>query len=142
MFMGKEIKRCFRYLWPPLIVASIIFYLCCLITPSDIPSVEIVFFIPTDKLVHFIMFFGLSGVASVNYILVRKGNIIILKLIALAILVPILYGGLIEIIQKEYIDGRSGDWYDFLADALGSLASIPFSLGIRRYLLNKNHDEI
>lgn len=131
------LKKIFKYTWPPAIVAIIIFYLCCLIPTDDIPS-GFEFFIPFDKIVHFLMYFGLAGVASFNYIIDKRGNIIILKLIAFAILVPIVYGGLIEILQAEYFTGRSGDWYDFLADALGALASIPFSLSFRRFMLNRN----
>jgi VanZ family protein len=100
------------------------------------------FFIPTDKIVHFVMYFGLSVVASFNYIYDRKGKIIILKLVAFAILVPIVYGGLIEILQAEYFSGRSGDWYDFLADVLGSLSTLPFSLWFRHYLLNRELEEV
>jgi len=131
------IKKVFKYTWPPAIVAIIIFYLCCLIPSNDIPKVEFDFFIPTDKIVHFLMYFGLSIVASFNYIYDKKGKIIILKLIAFAILVPILYGGLIEILQAEYFTERSGDWYDFLADILGSLATLPFSLWFRHFLINR-----
>lgn len=136
------LKRIFRYTWPPAIVAVIIFYLCCLIPTNDIPDVEFDFFIPTDKIVHFLMYFGLSIVASFNYIYDRKGKIIILKLVAFAILVPIVYGGLIEILQAEYFTGRSGDWYDFLADVLGSLSTLPFSLWFRHYLLNRELEEV
>ncbi|MDU1889370.1 MAG: VanZ family protein [Dysgonomonas sp.] len=130
------LKKIFKYSWPPAIVALIIFYLCCLIPTDDIPS-GFEFFIPTDKVVHFLMYFGLALVASFNYIYDKNGKIIILKLIVFAILIPILYGGLIEILQAEYFEGRSGDWYDFLADILGALASIPFSLWFRRFLLNR-----
>lgn len=131
------LKRIFTYCWPPAIIALIIFYLCCLIPPKDVPDITFNFFIPTDKIVHFLMYFGLAGVASFNYIYAKKGNIIILKLIAFAILIPIVYGGLIEIIQHEYFIGRSGDWYDFLADALGALASLPLSFWFRRFLLDR-----
>ncbi len=130
-----------RYTWPPAIAAVIIFYLCCLITPSDMPDVDFHFFIPTDKVVHFLMFFGLALVASVNYIYYKKGHVIILKLIAFAVGIPILYGGAIEILQAEFFYPRTGDWYDFLADALGALASIPFSLWFRRMLLNQQMRE-
>ena len=83
------LKRIFKYSWPPAIVAIIIFYLCCLIPTNDIPDVKFHFFIPTDKIVHFLMFFGLAGVASFNYIYDKKGKIIILKLIVFAIFIPI-----------------------------------------------------
>lgn len=131
--MGKI----FKYTWPPAIIAIIIFYLSCLIQPNDIPEVGFEFFIPTDKLVHFLMYFGLAGVASFNYIYDKNGHIIILKLILFAVLIPIVYGGIIEILQAKYFDGRTGDWYDFLADVLGAMASIPFSLWFRRFLLNR-----
>ncbi|MBB4035086.1 VanZ family protein [Dysgonomonas hofstadii] len=135
------LKRIFKYTWPPAIVAVIIFYLCCLIPPDDVPDVGFEFFIPTDKVVHFLMYFGLAGIASFNYVYDKKGHIIILKLLVFAILVPILYGGLIEILQAEFFPLRSGDWYDFLADVLGALASIPFSLWFRRILLNRQLKE-
>jgi len=135
------LKRILKYSWPPAIVAAIIFYLCCLIPSDDIPEVGFNFIVPTDKLVHFLMYFGLAGVASINYIYDKKGKIIILKLIVFAILIPILYGGLIEIIQEKYFPERSGDWYDFLADVLGALASLPFSFWFRRFLLDRQLTE-
>ncbi|MDR1881923.1 MAG: VanZ family protein [Prevotella sp.] len=131
------LKRIVRYTWPPAVVAIIIFYLCCLVPVDDIPDVRFRFFIPADKIVHFLMYFGLAGVASVNYIYDRKGYVIILKLVIFAILAPILYGGLIEIIQAEYFPERSGDRYDLLADASGALASLPVSLWFRRFVLNR-----
>jgi VanZ family protein len=136
------LKRIFKYTWPPAIVAVIIFYLSCLIPTNDIPDVEFNFFIPMDKIAHFLMYFGLSIVASFNYIYDRKGKIIILKLVAFAVLIPIVYGGLIEILQAEYFVDRGGDWYDFLADVLGSLSTLPFSLWFRRYLLNRELEEV
>lgn len=135
------LKRIFQYSWPPAIIAIIIFYLCCLIPTNDIPEVKFTFFVPTDKIVHFLMYFGLAGVASFNYIYARKGKIIILKLIVFAILIPIIYGGLIEIVQNNYFPERSGDWYDFLADILGALASLPFSFWFRRFLLDRQQTE-
>lgn len=135
------LKRIFKYSWPPAIVAIIIFYLCCLIPSNDIPEVGFDFFIPTDKIVHFLMYFGLAGVASFNYIYDKKGKIIILKLIVFAILIPIIYGGVIEILQDRYFPERGGDWYDFLADILGAIASLPFSFWFRRFLLDRQLTE-
>ena len=124
----------FSYLWPPLIVAIIIFYLSCLLTPSDVPEVDIHFPIPTDKIVHFCMYFGLSATISFNYIYRNNGRIIILKLIIFGILTPILYGGLLEILQANYFN-REGDWMDFLANSIGSICTIPFSLWLKKHLL-------
>lgn len=93
--------------------------------------------IPLDKVVHFLMFLGLSGATAINYLFLNKGNINKYKLIIGAFVLPILYGGLIEIIQANYCVGRSGDWFDFIADLMGSLCALPIAMIYRRYLLNK-----
>lgn len=128
--------RTLSYIWPPAIIALTIFYLSCLIAPSTVPEVDWHFPIPADKLVHFCMYFGLAAVASFNYIFVDKGKIVILRMLLLAVLLPILYGGILELLQ-EYLFNRDGDWMDFLANSLGAITSIPFSLHFRKYLLRK-----
>lgn len=133
----KHIIQIGKYTFFPLIIAVIIFYLCCLIPANDIPDTDFDFFIPIDKVVHFLMFFGLSLTACIGYIYLNKGHIIILKMIVFAILLPILYGGAIELIQHYYFIGRTGDWFDFLADAIGSLTVLPIALLFRRKLLYK-----
>lgn len=117
----------FKYIWPPLAIAFIIFYLSCLMSPSDVPEVEFDFFIPADKIVHFCMYFGLALVASCNYIYVNRGEISINRLLLCTILIPILYGGLLEILQANFFS-REGDWWDFLANTLGVLFSIPLAI--------------
>jgi len=126
-----------KYTWIPFIIAIIIFYLCCLMPPNDVPDVGFEFFIPTDKLVHFAMYFGMSGATALYYVYDKKGEINILRMLIGAILVPILYGGLIEIIQWKFFAPRSGDWFDFLADTLGSLSSLPLIFYARNYYLKK-----
>jgi len=127
-----------RYGWIPVIIALVIFYLCCLIPVDDIPEVEVDFGIPFDKLAHFFMYMGLSGATALYYIYDRKGNINIFAFIIGVIILPILYGGLIEIVQSMYFYPREGDWFDFLADSLGVLASLPFAYYLRKWLLLKN----
>lgn len=129
--------KLFRYSIVPFVISLIILYLCCFIPGNDIPDVELEFLIPIDKIVHFCMYLGLSGATAINYIYGKKGHININKLIIGAFLLPIIYGGVIEILQDRYFEGRSGDWFDFLADLLGSLAAYPIALYYRKYLLNK-----
>lgn len=123
-----------KYTCPPILVAAVIFYLCCLKTPDDMPDISWPY---ADKIVHFLMYFGLSGVASFWYIYGEKGRVIVLKLVAFAFILPVLYGGFIEVVQEYYYEGRSGDWFDLLADALGSLSVLPLALIYRRKLLIK-----
>ena len=127
-----------RYTSVPIIISLVIFYLCCLISGEDVPEVTIELPVGIDKVVHFCMYLGLSGATALNYIYGKKGRINKAKLAIGAFMIPILYGGLIEIIQALYCEGRSGDWFDFLADTLGSLAALPIAFYYRRYLLNKN----
>ena len=41
------------------------------------------------------------------------------RLVLLTLVFPIMYGGLIEIIQEQWFYPRTGDWYDWLADSVG-----------------------
>lgn len=133
MFFTKTLK----YTFLPFIVYLVIFYLCCLIPPSDVPSVEFDFFIPADKIVHYLMYLGLSGVTAINYIYLKNGKIVMSKMLIYAFLLPILYGGLIEILQANFFSPRTGDWADFLADVLGSLSAFPIAVLFKKYLSKK-----
>lgn len=118
-------KRKIEYIAVPSVIALVILYLCCFLPPNDIPEVEST--IPVDKLVHFAMYFGFSGACFFAYIhLVRLFNY--LMALFLCFVLPVLFGGLIEILQWKYCPGRSGDWFDLLADTLGALTVIPFAL--------------
>lgn len=125
------------YILVPTIISLIIFFLCCLIPVDDVPDLDFYFPIQKDKVVHFLMYFGLSGATAVNYIWGKRGNVNVVLLIIGAFALPILYGGVIEILQYKYFPPRSGDWWDFLADVLGSLAAVPFVIWFRNYLLNR-----
>ncbi|NDW18090.1 hypothetical protein D0T53_04050 [Dysgonomonas sp. 216] len=128
----------FRYGWVPLLISLTILYLCCFISGDDIPEVEMDFFIPFDKIVHFIMYFGLSAATAFYYIYINNGYISKLYLILGVIIYPILYGGFIEIIQSLYFPPRSGDWFDFIADALGVFAALPVIYYFRRIFYKRN----
>ena len=51
----------------------------------------------------------------------------------LAFVLPIVYGGVIEILQERYCAPRTGDWYDWLADILGTILGIIILLPILRF---------
>lgn len=130
-------KRKYIYFAFPLFIALVILYLCCLIPPSDIPEIHSA--IPIDKVVHFTMYVALSGACFFAYIHLSANSNRFNRIIALlwCILVPALFGGFIEIIQAKYCPGRTGDWFDFLADSLGVVFVIPFAILYKRFLLKK-----
>lgn len=121
----------------PLIICFVIFYLCCLIPVNDIPDIpdEWFFDFPIDKLVHFCMFFGLSGSVAFNYLCLKKERIKLSSLICIALFLPILYGGIIELLQHYFFYPRTGDWFDFLADALGALSGLLTVMLTARYFV-------
>lgn len=135
------LSKTLKYAWPAFIIYCVIFYLCCMFAPSEVDiDVEVPHF---DKVVHYFMYFGLTGISAIYYIYDKKGNIDIKKLIIGAFLIPIIYGGLIEVIQDNFIEGRGGDWYDFWADTLGSVSGLLVAFRYRDLLLikSKSSDE-
>ena len=123
--------------------ACLIFYLCVMQLPDETPPS---FQIPNfDKIVHTLMYFGLTGLLFVEYFNFTQNfkwkqtfafltknkiaddlrptsipNVPYFVLGASALL----YGGLIEIIQEYFTPNRSGDWFDLLADFGGILLSL------------------
>ncbi len=77
-----------------------------------------------DKLLHFIAYFGLGILGGTGWADRRH---------VLVIAMPI-FGLALEIIQGGFVEGRSFDWYDGLANAIGAFAGVAASLLCRRIL--------
>ncbi len=43
------------------------------------------------------------------------------QILSIILILTVFTGGTIELIQNYFIPGRSGDWFDLLADSAGSL---------------------
>ena len=51
----------------------------------------------------------------------------------LALVISIAYGGLTELMQEFLVPKRTGDWFDFLADSIGTgIGVLFFHLFFRR----------
>lgn len=74
-----------------------------------------------DKLIHVCMYFGLSGILWVEYLLKHKNKFRLDRIIVGAVIVPILFSGCIELIQQYCTTYRAGDWLDFTANSIGVL---------------------
>ena len=81
--------------------------------PDD--GVEIDLFPHQDKLVHFIFYFVLTILIRTNL----KSNQNIFHIAA--IVIAILYGVVMELIQEGFISGRHFDYFDIIANIIGSL---------------------
>ena len=114
-------KRIYRFLarYPfTLLCVGAVWYLSLYrVTP---PPVHL--FSWFDKLVHFCMYAGISTLTWAEY--GRCHTTAETRPVLLgAVLAPILMGGLVELAQAYLTTYRTGDWFDFLANALGVLAA-------------------
>ena len=105
------------------VVTLFIFYMS--ITPStgeyDGPRFE-----GMDKAVHFVFYF-LLVLAICRDFFRQSTPFASRKMVVWAIILPILYGGLIEILQENFFPPRTAEWGDWLADIAGVLAGYFFS---------------
>ena len=87
---------------------------------SLLPSVKPV--IGLDKVVHILMYATFAFLCLWGYRkqFIDNGTGYRKRAIWLAVIISIAYGGLTEIIQETLVPGRTGDWFDFLADGIGT----------------------
>ena len=87
---------------------------------SLLPSVKPV--IGLDKVVHILMYATFAFLCLWGYRkqFIDNGIAYRKRAIWLAVIISIAYGGLTEIIQETLVPGRTGDWFDFLADGIGT----------------------
>lgn len=103
---------------PSIVVAGLILYLSLLRQLHvELPKLAIPH---VDKLVHCLMYCCFAAVLTSD---LKRGNEIKNnKWIALvSILVPIVYGGIIEILQEQFFYPRTGEWLDWVADIIGTI---------------------
>ncbi|MBR5706910.1 MAG: VanZ family protein [Bacteroidaceae bacterium] len=98
-----------------LIIAVILFL--SLFNP---PKTKLDPIVGIDKVVHACMYLGLELIIWIEY-LRHHNNLNWIKILFLGIIAPIVFGGLVEIAQAKLTQGRSGEWADLLADAIGVL---------------------
>ncbi|MDR0427103.1 MAG: VanZ family protein [Dysgonamonadaceae bacterium] len=101
---------------------------------EPLPEISVTNF---DKLVHFLMFGGLSGGVFFENTAYLKNKISYQRIVWGSFFFPIVFGGLIEIIQEYQSPYRSGDWMDFLYDAIGVLVSLAICFKINTRLKEK-----
>jgi len=109
----------FKYIirhYKSFLIALIILTLSVLstdeIAPRSITSIPY-----ADKVVHFLLYTGLSLILFIEF---NKSFLSLFPGLVIPLLISILYGGLIEIVQM-FIPYRSADIIDFLFDIGGTL---------------------
>ena len=119
--------------WLSTFVILVIFILC-LIDTEPFPAPPVVDF---DKLVHVLMFLGLSGVIFFDSTGYLRFPISKIRIFSGSFVLPVFLGGLIEILQENFTKTRTGDWLDFLYDVVGAAFGWGIVLLINHWLLKK-----
>lgn len=100
------------------------------------PSMIIPLFRHWDKIAHFCMYGGLSGVIWIEFLFQhRKKKAKTIHAILGPVLCPVLFGGLMELCQQYFTNYRSGDWMDFLANMAGVIIATLIAWFILRPLI-------
>ena len=77
-----------------------------------------------DKIVHFCMYAGLSGVLWLEFLWTHRiHKAPMWHAWVGALILPILFRGCIEILQEYGTDYRGGDWLDFAAISFGAIVA-------------------
>ena len=121
--MDKKIKRGFRFTYfvlPIFLFAGTIFYISSLSIVS-VPSLGIDF---EDKLIHMFVYF-IFGWLLIRALHFGKHEPISKKMMIVSILIGFLYGFSDEL-HQYFVPGRSSEFWDWLADAIGILLGTEF----------------
>jgi VanZ family protein len=110
---------------------SIVILTLCFMRIEPLPVAPMTDF---DKLAHLLMFLGLSGTIFFDNTLHFRRRISLRRILFGSFLLPLLAGGLIEIMQEHLTRYRSGDWRDFLFDSLGAILGAAIAVLINRRL--------
>lgn len=96
------------------------------------PHTEIESIPNIDKLVHFCMYFAMSGMLWMEFLRSHRTEKLPLRHAVIgAVVCPIVFSGCIELLQEYCTTYRGGDWMDFAANAAGVLAA---SYGAYRFV--------
>ena len=116
----KILDRIPRFLTPAVVTAGVLYLT---LAPRPFGSVRIPLFEGADKVVHFMMFFAMAFAYHFDF---RRGKKPVdeARLMGWIFVSLSAFGGLIELAQWKMRMGRSGDWYDLLADIAGAVYGI------------------
>jgi VanZ family protein len=136
----QTLKKVYMWRFIKDYLFSILFILIvAYLSLSQPPRVIIPLIRGWDKVVHFCMYGGLSGVIWIEYLLNhRKKKISILHAMIAGVVIPVLFGGCMEFCQHYFTRYRSGDWVDFLANMKGVVVVTLIAWFLLRPLIMKN----
>ena len=122
-------KNIVRLYWKSFFVIICILYLS-FASPSSFKKIPT--FDNEDKIVHFLMYAGLTAVLIFDFRNHKKNNNFCSSFVLACLIFPSILGGLIEILQPRYFAPRTGSFGDFFADMIGVFAGWLFMYGLNK----------
>lgn len=110
-------KRFLKTYWLSILVAAAILYLSLATGRGLAKLPPVPLFENADKLMHFLMYMGLSCVITFNQ---RMSGKALLFTAITAVAISAAYGGVLELVQP-FFPPRTCDLLDFIADAAGAI---------------------
>lgn len=117
--------RWIRGYWKTIVVCIGILYVSLV---RD-PGISLPTFVGADKWVHALMYAILGGMVCWDCMQIKMSG---WRLWFTAIVLPMLYGGAIEVIQEQWFAPRSGEWMDWGADCAGVIIGATSIMIIKR----------
>jgi len=108
-----QIITLFRQYWKSITITVIILYLS-FAPPSTFKGVPKINHL--DKVVHFLMYLGLTIFLIYDFRNRKKSNAYTLPFIFLCIILPCVFGGWVEIMQGKFFSPRTAEWGDWFSD--------------------------
>lgn len=102
---------------------ALFIFILCAIKMGSIGSSHL-FFAGFDKLVHCGLFFVLTALISSGAIRASSSHTLTVAQQLLSLLIPVVFGALIEILQAYIFVWRSGEWADLFADTVGAAMAL------------------
>ena len=115
----RVIAYFFQY-WKTIAWLAIVFFMSTMKIPlaPGVPLINIPHF---DKIIHFSLYFILVSIWMIDDY--KKTKFFKGKNLVVIVILSVLYGGLMEILQKIVVQDRSGDILDVLANTVGVLVA-------------------
>ena len=114
--MRKIIHKSPAWLYTVIVTLAIIYFT---LVPKPLPDIQVPLWEHTDKVVHALMFGGFVAACCLDYMRKKQISHISKRIMLTIIIIATAFGGIIEILQNAMGLGRSGDYFDLIADFAG-----------------------
>lgn len=116
------------YFWSALSWTGLIIFVC-LIKSSDIPQIDLPY---VDKVLHACMHFVFT-LLWFFYFKKRIGNLTNFKLLLVSLVLSVLFGIVIELMQKFFTVTRNADLFDVIANLCGASLAVILIVNLNKY---------